>query len=158
MLRAKRAMKWAMSKLESNSKSNEQWQKTRMAEWLRSWTQYPLDYDLRGFESHFWYFFIGCPYPIPIIIPWETMWKWRKHPMSKCVSKSDLFYMMWHPLFPIISRSVYPWPHWFSRLWNNHGEYPKHVSACTDDVSVKEHVPACTDDSCVQNQLYLPYS
>ena len=24
----------------------------------------------------------------------------RKHPMSKCVSKSDSFYMIWHPLSP----------------------------------------------------------
>ena len=42
----------------------------------------------------------------------------RKHPMSICVFKK-VIYFSWYDnpfcLFPIISRSVYPWPHWFFR-------------------------------------------
>ena len=114
-----RAISRAKSNVKSSVQSNDQWQKTGMAVWLRRWTQDPLDCDPRGFESHFWYFFIGCPHAISIIIPWKTMCKWGKHPMSICVSKNIYFTWCDIPvsLFPIVSRSVYPSLIGFSRLW-----------------------------------------
>ena len=65
----------------------------------------------------------------------------RKQPMSICVSKNDLFYILSHPLFPFSHSQLFgvPVTHWVFPAygWNNHGEYPQHVLACTDDVSVK---------------------
>ena len=63
----------------------------------------------------------------------------RKHLMSICVSKSDLFYMKYHPLSPFSHSQSFgvPMISFFPACgWNNHGEYPQYVLACTDDVSV----------------------
>ena len=90
-------------------------------------------------------------------------WWYKKESIPWVYVFQKVIYFTWcdinFSLFPIVSRLVYPWPHWVFPAcgWNNHGEYPQHVLACTDDVSVKNMSTHARMTSEVWNSLLLYY-